>query len=673
MRSYIPSSVIANRSSHPWLTPECLTAVQAKVAASGTEVFAVASRVCSDTLLKAHAAYVERMRAKLRNLRRGSKAWWRVSDQILSRVSKPVSSPLKRPDGSWAVSSLEKADVFAASFASKWDLPLPENNIFSDLSEVLAPPSPHAFLRLRTRAAKHILSDLFADSGTGPDLVPARVLKMCAAELALPVCLLARKIVEQSRWPECWCEHWICPLHKKRTVVDPDNYRGIQLTAQLSKAVERFVGELFVPRLEQVGAFGPFQFAYRKGHGARDAILYFTLSWLSSFALGFRIALYCSDVSGAFDHVDASRLTAKLQSFSLPPPLVSLISSWLRQRSACVVVSGQKSSPITMNDMVYQGTVWGPPLWNTYFSDACIAIRGTGFDEVVYADDLNAFRPILPCVSNPAAQGMMSECQSALHEWGRADSVTFDSGKESFHIFYRFVPVGDSFKILGILFDPKLLMYGAVDSCIAACSWKIYSLIRTRRFHTDADLVGLYKAHVLSFIEYRTSAISHASTSVLEPLDNIQIRFLRTVSISADDALFYFNLAPLSSRRDMAILVIHRSALGRGPSCFSRFVRLDSSVPPGRAPRRHFRHLAEPFGFRAPDYILHSALGAVRIYNLLPDFVVQADTVSEFQSRLQCLLRARAPQCTDWPSTFSCRLPLAFHPLRSCRDWRPPR
>ena len=211
-----------------------------------------------------------------------------------------------------------------------------------------------------------------------------------------------------------------------------------------------------------------------------------------------------------------------------------------------------------------------------------------------------------------------------------------------------------------------------VEFCISACSWKTYSLIRTRRYHTDADLVGLFKAHVLSFIEYRTCAISHAAASVLEPLDLVQTRFLRSLGISPLDALMYFNLAPLNTRRDIAILgVIHRSALGLGPHCFSRFFRRDSGVPPARAPRRHCRHLAEPVDFRAPDFILHSPLGAVRIYNLLPDYVVKANSVAEFQSSLQCLLRARAQQCEDWPQSFSFRLPLAFHPLRSCRDWRP--
>ena len=164
--------------------------------------------------------------------------------------------------------------------------------------------------------------------------------------------------------------------------------------------------------------------------------------------------------------------------------------------------------------------------------------------------------------------------------------------------------------------------------------------------------------------------MSHASASVLGPLDALQTRFLNSLRISALDALIYFNLAPLSTRRDINILgVIHRTVLGLGPHCFSRFFRLASSPPPPRAPRRHRRHLEEPC-FDSPDFILHSAIGATRLYNLLPDYVISATSVSRFQGRLQSILRARACHCEDWRSTFSSRVPLAFHPLRGCRDWR---
>jgi hypothetical protein len=193
------------------------------------------------------------------------------------------------------------------------------------------------------------------------------------------------------------------PLHKKNTTADADNYRGIHLTAQLSKVVERIIGALFIPRLERIGAFGPHQFAYRQQHGARDALLFLVLSWLLSFSRSFRVALYCSDVSGAFDHVERSRLCEKFWSFGVQRKLVDLMRSWLRPRSARVVVGGQESPPFIMQDMVFQGTYFGPPMWNTFFSDSYLATRSVGFEEVIYADDLNAWKAVDPALTNDEA------------------------------------------------------------------------------------------------------------------------------------------------------------------------------------------------------------------------------------------------------------------------------
>ena len=69
---------------------------------------------------------------------------------------------------------------------------------------------------------------------------------------------------------------------------------------------------------------------------------------------------------------------------------------------------------------------------------------------------------------------------------------------------------------------------------------------------------------MLSYIEYKTAAIYHATQGELSIIDRIQAGFLRELGISENDALLHFNLAPLHTRRDIAMLgVIHRAAIGR--------------------------------------------------------------------------------------------------------------
>ena len=135
-----------------------------------------------------------------------------------------------------------------------------------------------------------------------------------------------------------------------------------------------------------------------------------------------------------------------------------------------------------MSDMVYQGTVWGPPFWNIFCADASNVLRLLNFIEIFYADDLNAFKAYDMSIPDYYILDELRSAQINLHRWGEANQVTFDGNKESFHILSRSRPVGDSFTILGITFDCKLLMFQSVSDYCVACNWKLELVLRRRRF-----------------------------------------------------------------------------------------------------------------------------------------------------------------------------------------------
>ena len=62
------------------------------------------------------------------------------------------------------------------------------------------------------------------------------------------------------------------PLYKKGSVFLRTNYRGVHLTAQVSKVVERVIKGMMLPHINDTMAFGPNQFAYTQKKGARDAL-----------------------------------------------------------------------------------------------------------------------------------------------------------------------------------------------------------------------------------------------------------------------------------------------------------------------------------------------------------------------------------------------------------------
>ena len=210
-----------------------------------------------------------------------------------------------------------------------------------------------------------------------------------------------------------------CPhLYKKKAVFSASNYRGVHLTAQLSKVAERLLLPMLETHISHTVACGPNQFAHTKGRGARDALAYLMMSWILALIRRKKVAVYCSDVSGAFDRVRAERLLEKLRCKGVHPAFVDLAGSRLQQRSAQVVVEGQRSDKMLLRNVVFQGTVPGPTLWNLFYEDARRAIHEAGFVEIVYADDLNGFRSSnTMSASTPSCQrprGVKPSCTSGV-------------------------------------------------------------------------------------------------------------------------------------------------------------------------------------------------------------------------------------------------------------------
>ena len=119
-----------------------------------------------------------------------------------------------------------------------------------------------------------MMEALRVESATGPDQLPALILKKMAEPLARPVSMLLQRIVASGQWPDCWRAHWIIPLHKREAVCYAKTDRGVDLSDQISKVSERLLGSHLQSHAESMGMFGPNQFAYRKGLGSRDALAF---------------------------------------------------------------------------------------------------------------------------------------------------------------------------------------------------------------------------------------------------------------------------------------------------------------------------------------------------------------------------------------------------------------
>ena len=241
-------------STHPWLNDRCRHAIGEKLAAKGTDHEVFERDRCSQVLREEYDAHVARTKRELNKLPKSSKKWWKLSNALQGRSSTSSSvQPLQRSNKTWARTANERAELLADTFLHKSVLPRPQTNEYSRLNPVSV--GEDTFLPVRTRDVERVLRKLRVDSATGPDGIATVFLKRCASVLARPIALLVRKMLFDGIWPEIWRFHRIVPLYKRKARSDPGNYRGVHLTTQLSKVVERVVGKKFLGKLASNGVF----------------------------------------------------------------------------------------------------------------------------------------------------------------------------------------------------------------------------------------------------------------------------------------------------------------------------------------------------------------------------------------------------------------------------------
>ena len=353
------------------------------------------------------------------------------------------------------------------------------------------------------------------------------------------------------------------------------------------------------------------------------------------------------------------RLGEKLRVSGLPDCAVSFLLSWLEDRISRVVVAGAHSPDAALRNSVFQGTVLGSPLWNVYYADARIAVRKFGFIETVFADDFNCWVSFDKNAKELDVVLLLSLCQHHLHEWGRANQVVFDPTKEEFVLIRRFHALGPNFKLLGVTFDPQLLMHKGARVIAVEAGWRLSSLLRPRRFFTTPELMRLYKAHMLSYSESGMSGYFHASATVLDGIDRVQRRFLREMGMTDEDALLHFRLAPLGLRRQIGILgYLHRMNLGLATrqmtELFPLVGRRDARTHFQLRATFHDKQIHDRVHANSTDQFRRSIFGMVECYNALPQRFVDSKTVKRFQGDLQRAVMRRVSEGYDgWRDIFT--------------------
>ena len=161
-----------------------------------------------------------------------------------------------------------------------------------------------------------------------------------------------------------------------------------------------------------------------------------------------------------------------------------------------------------------------------------------------------------------------------------------------------------------------------------------------------------FKTHMWGYFEYVCGCILHVNNTQLSKFDNLQEQFLRALGLSAEETFLNYNFAPVTLRRDIAMLgFVYKRIL---KLCHPKI----QSMLPTREADRWDKH-SKPIDVSLDDVVtrhtlfFRSIFGTALMYNRLSQSLVDEKAIVTFQRRLTSIAKSRcATNDPNWILSF---------------------
>ena len=192
-----------------------------------------------------------------------------------------------------------------------------------------------------------LLRSIRANSATGPDSIPARVLRECAVSLSPSLTRLFNASIVLGKSPDAWKMGLILPLFKAGDKANLDNYRPISITSLLGKVLERLVYQCLLDHVQTAGLIPSNQHGFLPRRSCTTMLTAAFDEWLTLLDQnqGTHIHAVFLDWCKAFDKVPHKRLISKLSYLGIDGNVLAWISDFLSDRKQQVLYRGSTSHP----------------------------------------------------------------------------------------------------------------------------------------------------------------------------------------------------------------------------------------------------------------------------------------------------------------------------------------
>ena len=231
---------------------------------------------------------------------------------------------------------------------------------------------------------KKAISQMKAGKAPGPLGIVVEMIRAAGDMGASMIRDLAAAIICDGKVPSNWEQSFIVCLYKgKGDALERGNYRGLKLTEQVMKVLERIVDGL----IRQVVSTDDSQFGFVPGRGTTDAI--FVVRQLQEKYLAANKRLYMAfvDLEKAFDRVPRKVIWWALRKLGVDEWIVRLVQGMYSNARRRVRVGEGYSEELEVKIGVHHGSVLSTLLFIIVLEALSLEFRCGVPWEDPYADD----------------------------------------------------------------------------------------------------------------------------------------------------------------------------------------------------------------------------------------------------------------------------------------------
>jgi hypothetical protein len=341
------------------------------------------------------------------------------------------------------------------------------------------------------------------------------------------------------------------------------------------------------------------QFGFRGRRGCDQALLLFADYTKTQLFNNNKVLTAFLDLKKAFDTVNHEILLDKLRLYGVKGVANDWFKNYLSNRKQLVQIpSGEKSTFLTVNIGVPQGSVLGPLLFLLYMNDLAFCVPD--LFTILFADDTSL------SLAGPDYDQLLVQFNSLLNKvtnWLKINLLSLNVGKTKYFLFknsrevlvhgkvfmnnQEVLRIGQgqkqvTYKYLGVLIGEDLSFSEHVSRVRGKLISATFMLNQSKHFLPFKSRLQVYRSIFESHLNFATIAWS-GNKNLIGKLSSIQNKALKSVFLLP----YQSHVTPLLSAHNLMkveqiitlirVKFIHNLRLGRLPIEFSGFVNMVNS------------------------------------------------------------------------------------------------